>query len=178
MSGGHLDAIARMLVEAADRWDLRVNGYHDAGCASVMAAGRAVDDRPVLVKAWFDRTRHAHETAALRWWPATRVPALLHVADDLSAAVVEVVGGRPGGRARPDGEYEYVALGLDDLHAPVDLPARRPAGVWVWTLSLLRNPLLQAEHEPASRSSTRGPPSPPRLPSARRRPHRPAHARW
>jgi streptomycin 6-kinase len=41
----------------------------------------------------------------------------VHQADDLAIAVLELVGGQPGGATRPPGELEAVALALADLHA-------------------------------------------------------------
>src|SRR5439155_18794501 len=79
-----------------------------------------------LLKAWYDRGRHAQETAALRTWPTRRVPEVLYVADALAVAAVELIGGQPGGAARPSGEYEAVALALADLHATTAEPGVFP----------------------------------------------------
>jgi streptomycin 6-kinase len=111
-----LATVPVLLGEAAARWRLRLVGYHDAGCASAIALARSIDQRTVLLKAWYDRGRYAYEVAALRAWPPGRVPRVLHAADDLTVAALELVGGRPGGSVRPSGEYEAVALGIADLH--------------------------------------------------------------
>lgn len=111
-----LDAVPGLFIEAAVRWRLKLVGYHDAGCASSIAVARTAEGQAVLLKAWYDRSRYAQETAALQRWPRRRVPEVLHAADDLAVAAVELVGGQPGGAARPSGEYEAAALALADLH--------------------------------------------------------------
>ena len=121
-----LDAVPGLLTEAAFRWRLKLVGYHDAGCASAIAVARTADGQALLLKAWYDRGRYAQETAALRTWPTRRVPEVLHVADDLAVAAVELIGGQPGGAARPSGEYEAVALALADLHATTAEPGLFP----------------------------------------------------
>ncbi len=120
-----LDAVPSLMSEAASRWSLTLVRYHDAGYASSIALARTKAGESVLVKAWYDRSRYLHEIAALRAWRGRRVPEVVHAADDLSVAALELVGGRPGGALRPPGELEAVALALADLHA-----SPRPSGTF------------------------------------------------
>jgi streptomycin 6-kinase len=112
-----LDAVPGLVTEAASRWGLTLVNYHDAGCASSIAVARTPGGRSVLVKAWYERNRYTHEIVALRTWHGRQVPKVVHQADDLAIAALEVVGGQPGGAIRPPGELEAVALGLAGLHA-------------------------------------------------------------
>jgi streptomycin 6-kinase len=112
-----LEAVPGLMTEAASRWGLTLVNYHDAGCASCIAVARRLGDRSVLVKAWYERNRYAHEIVALRTWHGRQVPKVVHQADDLAIAALELVGGQPGGAIRPPGELEAVALALADLHA-------------------------------------------------------------
>jgi streptomycin 6-kinase len=112
-----LDAVPGLLSEAASRWGLTLVNYHDAGCASSIAVARTPGGRSVLIKAWYERTRYTHEILALRTWHGRHVPKVVHQADDLAVAALELVGGQPGGAIRPPGELEAVALALADLHA-------------------------------------------------------------
>jgi streptomycin 6-kinase len=116
-----LDAVPRLMSEAAFRWGLTLVNYHDAGCASSIAVARTPGGRSVLVKAWYEQNRYVHEIVALRTWKGRQVPDVVHQADDLAVAALEVVGDRPGGAMRPPGELRAVALALADLHA-VDGP--------------------------------------------------------
>jgi streptomycin 6-kinase len=134
-----LASAAGLLNAAADRWQITLTGYLDAGCASVLAIGQTRDERPVVVKAWYDRSRYAHEIRALRLWPQDRVPRVLANADDLTVAVVETVGGRSGGAPRPDGEYEAVALALAGLHDhTADVSAFPTLDDYLWAVVLPR----------------------------------------
>jgi streptomycin 6-kinase len=112
-----LDAVPALLTEAAARWGLTLVRYHDAGCASSLAVARTTGGQPVLLKAWYERRRYSHEIAALRTWRGQRAPEVLHAAEDLGVAAIELVAGRPGGAPRPPGELEAVALALAELHA-------------------------------------------------------------
>jgi streptomycin 6-kinase len=111
-----LDVVPDLLTQAALRWRLELLGYHDAGSASSIALARADDGQPLLVKAWYDHDRYVDEIAALEVWPTRRVPEVLHTADDLGVAALELIGGRPGGAARPPSEHEALASALTDLH--------------------------------------------------------------
>ncbi|GAA0422013.1 aminoglycoside phosphotransferase family protein [Streptomyces luteireticuli] len=111
-----LDSIPDLLRTAAERWHLSLGDYHDAGHASVIALAPAEAGCRVIVKAWADPVRFHREIQALRLWtdgPAARVIA---VADDLAVAVLETVGGHPGGAARPAREEMRVASAIQQLH--------------------------------------------------------------
>jgi streptomycin 6-kinase len=112
-----LDAVPGLVTEAASRWGLMLVNYHDAGCASSITVARTLDGRSVLVKAWYERNRYTNEIVALRTWHGRQVPKVVHQADDLAVAALELVGGQPGGAIRPPGELEAVALALAELHA-------------------------------------------------------------
>jgi streptomycin 6-kinase len=112
-----LDAVPGLMNQAASRWGLTLVNYHDAGCASSIAVARTPGGRSVLVKAWYEHDRYTHEIVALRIWHGRQVPKVVHQADDLAIAALELVGGQPGGAIRPPDELEAVALALADLHA-------------------------------------------------------------
>lgn len=113
-----LDAVPELMADAVSRWGLTLVNYHDAGCASSIAVARTRSGHQVLVKAWYERSRYAYEVGALRTWRGRRVPEVIHAADDLGVAAIELVAGQPGGGLRRPGELEAVALALVDLHAP------------------------------------------------------------
>lgn len=115
-AGNWLDTVPRLLTDAAKRWGLRVDGYHDVGHASVVATARDQDGRHVVVKAWFDRTRFAHEVDALRLWADGPVARLLDADPNGATALLEMVGGRPGGAQAPRCETQSTALAIHGLH--------------------------------------------------------------
>ena len=59
-----LAMVPAMLGEVAERWRLSLDGYYDAGCASVLARACDSDGHAVLIKAWFDRSRYASLSAS------------------------------------------------------------------------------------------------------------------
>ncbi|SEO94644.1 fructosamine kinase family protein [Actinacidiphila rubida] len=111
-----LDRVPQLLTDAGRRWNLRLTGYHDAGHASVLATALDRQDRPVLVKTWFDPDRYVHETAALRLWHPGPDRVVLDTADELSAALLRMIAGRPGGHEPPSGETALVAEALQQAH--------------------------------------------------------------
>lgn len=127
--GGWLKRVPRKLAEAARRCEVRLAGYHNAGCASVLAVGSTGDGQPVVLKAWYSRVRYRRELAALRAWPRGVAPGLIAAADDLAVAAMGLIAGRPGGARRPRHEAQAVALALGHLHrasrAPDGLPQLR-----------------------------------------------------
>ncbi|MHB9759911.1 aminoglycoside phosphotransferase family protein [Streptomyces sp. BYX5S] len=112
-----LDAAPGLLEQAAERWKLSLGDYHDVGHASVIATAVALDGRPLLLKAWTDPARYAHEVGALQLWADGPTADVVEAADDLAVAALELVGGRPGGAARPKRETQMVAVALHGLHA-------------------------------------------------------------
>lgn len=126
---GWLKRVPRKLAEAARRCEVRLAGYHNAGCASVLAVGSTGDGQPVVLKAWYSRVRYRRELAALRAWPRGVAPDLIAAADDLAVAAMELIAGRAGGATRPRHEVRSVALALAALHrgsrAPGGLPQLR-----------------------------------------------------
>ncbi|MBC9714470.1 phosphotransferase [Streptomyces sp. TRM66268-LWL] len=111
-----LDAAPSLLATVAERWKLALRSYHDAGHSSVVAVALDRQDTPVLLKAWFDPTRYRDEITALGVWAGGPTADVIETADDLSIAAMELVGGRPGGTARPEREVQMVAAVIHGLH--------------------------------------------------------------
>jgi streptomycin 6-kinase len=126
-AGVWLDVVPYLLDQAATRWGLDLVGYHDAGHSSVLAVVNSRAGRPMLLKAWYDRTRYVHETVALARWDSPAAARLLATAPDLAVAAMELVGGRPGGATPASDEYHAVAAGIGRLHATRADPARLPS---------------------------------------------------
>ncbi|MGH3900636.1 MAG: hypothetical protein ACRDTA_20780 [Pseudonocardiaceae bacterium] len=59
------DEVNATLVTAAERWKVKVSGYHDAGWTSVVALGTGATGQRVLIKASPDVKRYEQERAAL-----------------------------------------------------------------------------------------------------------------
>jgi streptomycin 6-kinase len=112
-----------LLAEAAERWKLSLQSYHDAGHASAIALATAFDGTPLILKAWYEPLRYRHEIAALRVWAGGPTANVIETADDLSVAALELVGGQPGGAARLARERQMVAAAIQGLHS---LGQRRP----------------------------------------------------
>lgn len=112
-----------LLAEAAERWRLSLQGYHDAGHASVIALATALDGTSLVLKSWYEPLRYHHETAALHVWTGGPTANVIEAADDLLVASLELVGGRPGGTARPSCEKQMVAAAIQRLHS---LGRKRP----------------------------------------------------
>jgi streptomycin 6-kinase len=111
-----IDTLPERLTEFGARRDFRLLGYHDAGHASVIATATTDQGEPVIIKAWPDPQRYAHETAALRLWYRDEAELVRAVDDDQAMAALVMVGGQPGGRTRPPGESRIVADALHRLH--------------------------------------------------------------
>ncbi|MFG2213069.1 aminoglycoside phosphotransferase family protein [Streptomyces sp. NPDC048638] len=111
-----LDDVPDLLERAAKRWKLTLDGYHDAGHASIIAMAVTFDGRPLLLKAWPDPARYRHEVGALQLWSGGPTAAVVESADDLAVAALELVGSRPGGGAQPQRELQMVAVALQGLH--------------------------------------------------------------
>ncbi|WP_380791255.1 aminoglycoside phosphotransferase family protein [Streptomyces albidoflavus] len=122
---GWLDAVPTLLEEAAERWKLTLGAYHDAGHASVVVTAGTLDGRPLLLKAWADPTRFRNEVTALRLWAGGPTAGVVEAADDLAAAALEMIGGRPGGGELPPREMQTVAAALQGLHT-IGRRQRRP----------------------------------------------------
>jgi streptomycin 6-kinase len=111
-----LDAVPCVLRQVAERWQLSLGGYHDAGHASVIVTATALDGRPLIVKAWVDPARYRHEIRALRLWAGGPTADVVEADDDMAVAVLEMVGGRPGGSSWRQRETQVVAAALQGLH--------------------------------------------------------------
>jgi streptomycin 6-kinase len=115
--GSWLAAVPGEFAVAAGMWGLSLVGYHDAGHASALALATTVDGTPVVVKAWFDHERYRHETAALNHWEPVNGRIVRGQDGERALACLELVGGMPGGRARPADDPRRVAQALARLHA-------------------------------------------------------------
>ncbi|GFH34883.1 aminoglycoside phosphotransferase family protein [Streptomyces pacificus] len=113
---GWLDAVPSVLGQVADRWSLSLEGYHDAGHASVIATASDLDERPRLLKAWVDPARYRNEIQALRLWAGGMTVDVIETADDQAVALLEMIGGRPGGSDWRVRETQMVAGALHGLH--------------------------------------------------------------
>jgi streptomycin 6-kinase len=113
---GWLDAVPNVLGQMAERWNLSLEGYHDAGHASVIATAGDLDERPRLLKAWVDSARYRHEIHALRLWAGGMTVDVIETADDHAVALLEMIGGRPGGSRWRQRETQMVAGALHGLH--------------------------------------------------------------
>ncbi|HEX9033625.1 MAG TPA: phosphotransferase [Streptosporangiaceae bacterium] len=115
------------IADAAAQWSLTVTGYHDGGCASVIALASDGDHVSRVIKAWYDPDRYRHEVAALRLWGPPLAPAVTHAADHLAMAALRLIADRPGGAAAPADEYEVLAHGLYRLHSCTTAPEGFPS---------------------------------------------------
>ncbi|MFF4114805.1 aminoglycoside phosphotransferase family protein [Streptomyces sp. NPDC001714] len=105
-----------LLAEAAERWQLSLKSYHDAGHASAVALANSLDGRPLILKAWYEPLRYRHETAALRTWAGGPTAEVVDFADDLAVAALELVGSRPGGSVPIGCNRQVVAAALQVVH--------------------------------------------------------------
>ncbi len=121
-----LNSVPTAIADAAAQWSLTVTGYHDSGCASVIAHASDGDHVSRVIKAWYDPDRYRREIAALRLWGPPVAPAVTHAADHLAMAALRLVADRPGGAAAPAGEYDAVAYSLHRLHSRTAAPEGFP----------------------------------------------------
>jgi streptomycin 6-kinase len=122
-----LNGVPKAIADAAAEWNLTVTGYHDVGCASVIALASDGHHTPHVIKAWCDPGRYRHEVAALRLWGPPVAPAVTHAADHLAMAALRLVADRPGGTAAPADEYDAVAHSLRQLHSRARAPEGFPS---------------------------------------------------
>ena len=106
----------RLFADAADRWDVRLAGFHDAGWISVVAFGHLRDDQPVVLKAMPEAERFVLEKEALAHWGGDCVCRLRGASGDDQMLMIDAVGHRIGGRSRPDDHAQRVAAALPRLH--------------------------------------------------------------
>lgn len=111
-----LTGIDRLFADAADQWDVRLAGFHDAGWTSVVAFGYLRDDQPVVLKALPEAERFVLEKEALTHWGGDGVCRLRRVSDDDQILMLDAVGRRIGGSTRPDDHAQRVAAALPRLH--------------------------------------------------------------
>ena len=104
------------LVRVARQHGVRLVGYHDAGWTSVIAVGVDPADRPVILKALPEPDRFQRELAALQHWDGQGVCRLVAADTTAHVLLLEQIGGRAGGVARPSNHPERVAEALACLH--------------------------------------------------------------
>jgi streptomycin 6-kinase len=120
-----VDTAPELLTTVAARWSVTLDGYHDAGHASVIATVTDRSGQSLLLKVWPDRDRYTREIYALQLWHRG-AEAVVHASDDgLAAAALVTVGGIPGGADRPPHEAGLVATALQRAHET----GRRSAGM-------------------------------------------------
>lgn len=122
-----LNSVPKAIADTAAQWGLTVTGYHDVGCASVIALASDGDRVSRVIKAWYDPDRYRHEVTALRLWGPPLAPAVTHAADHLAMAALRLVADRPGGAAVPGDEYHAVAHSLRRLHSRTKAPEGFPS---------------------------------------------------
>lgn len=121
---GWIENVPGFLAEVAGRWKLTPLGYHDAGHASIVAVAEDLQGRQLLLKAWFEPDRYRDEITVLRLWAGRPSVDVIETADDLSVALMELVGGRPGGSERPEREAHLAAAVIHRAHAAGSKRAR------------------------------------------------------
>lgn len=100
----------------AERWNVQLAGFHDAGWTSVVGIGRDQRDRLVLLKALPETERYHQERTALDHWAGNGVCRALAADDDHQILMIEAVADAPGGAARPADHARRVAEALHLLH--------------------------------------------------------------
>jgi streptomycin 6-kinase len=121
------DALPKVLADLGERWELEWGSVIQRGSMSVVIRCRAFGGAAVL-KVSPERTRIAHEAAALASWRTVHVPALLAVDERAGALLIEEV--EPGTPLAASAVYpsteSLVAL-LASLHeAGVPDPSYEP----------------------------------------------------
>jgi streptomycin 6-kinase len=102
------------------RWDLEWGELIQRGSVSVVIRCRAAGGRPAVLKVSPDRTRLAHEAAALKSWRTGHVPAVLAVDESVGALLIEAI--EPGWPLVESEDYpttESLAALLTSLHKDV-----------------------------------------------------------
>ncbi|WP_162830106.1 aminoglycoside phosphotransferase family protein [Amycolatopsis palatopharyngis] len=100
----------------ASSCDITVDGFHDAGWASVVGVGRFTTGQPVILKAIPDSDRYQQERAALTHWGGHSASRLISSDDTTQILLIELVGSAAGGSPRPDDHIERIADALPQLH--------------------------------------------------------------
>lgn len=120
-----LDDVPELMTSVAERWEIALSGYHDQGCASVVATGRDRTGLLVVIKALPETARFRQERAALEHWAGERVCRLLDADNECQVLLLESVTDTAGGATRPQNHPECVAKVLGRLHerpAPTNGP--------------------------------------------------------
>lgn len=117
-----LETISATIDVVAQRWDVTLNGYHDAGWTSVVAVGHDESGREVLIKALPETSRYHQERAALSHWRDAPVGEMLEFDDVNQMLLLAAVADTPGGAIRPDDHADRVAKALSRLHGAEPKP--------------------------------------------------------
>lgn len=108
--------VEHTMKSTAARCEIAIDGFHDAGWASVVALGHYPNGDPVIVKALPDPERYYQERAALAHWAGDGVCRLLGFDEHTQILLIELIGGVVGGASRPCDDTERVADALPRLH--------------------------------------------------------------
>jgi len=85
------DGLPAALSGLEKRWDLTWGTLIQRGSMSVVIRCRAAGGRSAVLKVSPDRTRLAHEAAALKSWRTGHVPAVLAVDESVGALLIEAI---------------------------------------------------------------------------------------
>lgn len=111
-----IDKAPELLATVAALWSVSLDGYHDAGHASVIATVTDRSGQPLLLKAWPDRDRYTREIHALQLWHRGAEAVVRATDDGMTAAALVTIGGIPGGADRPPHEASLVAAAVQRAH--------------------------------------------------------------
>jgi streptomycin 6-kinase len=122
------DELPAVLEDLAERWGVEWGALIQRGSMSVVVLCRTADGRPAVLKVSPERSRLAHEAAALASWRTAHVPAVLAVDEQVGALMIEAI--EPGSPLVESAGYPSMgslASLLRSLHADgVADPAFRP----------------------------------------------------
>ena len=110
-----MDAPSRA-VDVAERWDVDLHGFHDAGWTSVLAFGTTSGGRAVMLKLVPSRSRFLAELASLTHWTDAHTCAVLRHDRTHHALLLSAVGHQAGGASRPADHQARVAEAMPSLH--------------------------------------------------------------
>jgi streptomycin 6-kinase len=116
-----LRSVPALVVRAATRHRLQIQGFHDAGWTSVVAAAIDSVGRRLIIKAVPDHRRFAREVAVLTHWEGNGSCRLIHADPGNQVLLVSAVEKVGGGRRPPDHQARVAGV-LPRLHS-------RPASV-------------------------------------------------
>jgi streptomycin 6-kinase len=112
------DELPAVLSALAEHWQLEFDSPIPRGSVSVVIRCRMSDGRAAVLKISPDRTRLAHEAAALDRWTTVHTPAVLALDEQLGALLIEAIEpGTPLDSLSAYPTLESLAGLLNSLHA-------------------------------------------------------------